>query len=368
MITVDSSKNKMSLNSTRDVELTTRSGSDLGPISNFFKQNFFPNGEYGSQDLFEWKINKNPNGVGLFKCIEVDGELAAITSIVPKSCVINQASISAAEIGDSYTAPKFQRRGFFAKVGIAARINSEDRGASLIFGFPNKSALPGWLSKSGFSKPPNLDLRQLSLVISPHRAIRRRVGWFIADLVSGPIKLVYAMRHIRKSLRSNLGEGVYLLDLSEIPPNWDNFWEKCKKKYEFIFERSTNQLKWRYNSSPNHFRFLVLESNKKIKAVIIYSYKLSLNGSNLIIADFLSNDASKSEINEMLLCLYRGAREHFIDSMYVWCVRDSIFYESLLNFGFRDIGEQAVIINKNSDNLMKSINIAHITIGDSDNV
>ena len=106
---------------------------DLSKIRLFFKRLYTGMGDYGSIDLFNWKIQENYASTGIINLIKDDKEIVSTTSLTPKFLYFKGKKGIVAEIGDTYTDPNYQRKGMFSLLINQTRKDAETKGIPFIY-------------------------------------------------------------------------------------------------------------------------------------------------------------------------------------------------------------------------------------------
>ena len=341
---------------------------DLPNIGLFFKKQFKGIGDYGSMSLFHWKINQNYAEKGLINIVKDGSTIASTTSITPKKLLLNGEVITCAEIGDTYTDENYQRQGLFSLLINQSRSDANEKGIEFIYGTPNHQSLPGYEKRANFKVMPNLNVLDLSLMSNIQAGLQRKLHWTIASFIG----CIYNISVFAKMMFGSLLSSTHSLNvdlINELPSDWNEFWEKAKAPYDFIFNRNQEGLTWRYFESPNKYHFYRAHKNNTTVGYIVYRWIFDEKESHLVIADFLFLPGQEALLLPTLHKTMASVwRTHFF-KVKLWCVKSSPYMSALKKFGFKINGPIPVICHQS--NFVKEFdkcNTWHFSISDSDNI
>jgi len=346
--------------------------SDLSRISSFFKQQFRGPQRYGRADMFAWKIFENTTKEGFINLITDKDVVAATTSMVPKKLILNNKPILAGEIGDTYVATEYRRKGLFPILGNATRKQAQDEGMDFIYGLPNNLALPGWLKRADFLLMENLNIRSLVFPLSAKSKFQRLTGWFLAELFDALYRIYTRLYVDYKKIRANKFSeysSETSATIETFPEDWDEFWAQAAESHDFILDRSAASMKWRYIENPEKYSFVVIRHQNNLVGYCIYRNVLVEGGQDITIADYLFLKGHKYALNLCLNKIFEYSFVTSVRSLNVWCENTSPYYDIFRKLGFRDQREIPVIFHcKGLSDEISKFSKAHFTIGDSDNV
>ena len=342
---------------------------DLPEIGLFFKKQYKGLGVYGSMGYFNWKIIENYLQPGIINLIKDNKKIASVTSITPKSLIYEGEAVKAAEIGDTYTDPTYQRQGMFALLINQTRKDAEKTGIKFIYGTPNQESLPGYEKKANFIKIQNIKIKSLILPIDYRYVIQKKSSWIISNLASPLFTILFYFFHkIKIFVFFNDKSFNYEL-VGELPQDWDEFWSRAKKGYSFILNRNFKATSWRYFSNPNKYSMIIIRKNKTLVGYIVYRIIADEASKSIMIADYLSLPGQEKSIFKGINHIVEYAFLTGASNLVIWCTEKSPFYNIFKFYGFLSRGRIPLICFKN-EIFNKIVNCAsfHFTMGDSDNV
>jgi GNAT superfamily N-acetyltransferase len=343
---------------------------DLSKIRLFFKRLYTGIGDYGSIDLFNWKIQENYASTGIINLIKDEKEIVSTTSLTPKFVFLKGKKEIVAEIGDTYTDPDYQRKGMFSLLINQTRKDAETKGIPFIYGTPNEQSLPGYEKKANFKVISGINVRSMAVPLNVSPIISRKTHWIFGELI-GYVYLIYihSIYGLKKFInKTNSIEQI--IEFNKIPNNWEDFWEKAHVSYDFIISRDSKALEWRFFNHPNKYKFYILEQQNVIIGYLTYRI-LHENGiTQLFIADYLFLKGNERKLKSVLFKVVKDSTQAGVTLIKVWCPQNSPYFKIFKDFGFMDRGNVPVICynNKFSSEVQAYCHNWHFTISDSDNI
>ena len=342
--------------------------SDLPDIAHFFKKNYTGIGSYGSMDMFYWKIMDNPVMPGIINLVKDDGKIISTTSVTPKRLLLKRQEYQVAEIGDTYTDTSYQRRGLFTLLINMSTQDAFKEGINFIYGTPNNQSLPGYEKKADYKIIPGINVKSLVLPLDVKPFIQRRSHWLMGNYAASLFStLVYIYFGFKKAL--SFSKAMQIEELECLPDGWDDFWEKSRQSYDFIFNRDKKMLIWRFFKNPNKYRFYVLREKNQIVGYLVYRIIYGPEIITLLIADFLFLPGRESDMKVLLFKVLEESMQSNVTKISTWCTQDSPYFKVLKGFGFIARGNIPIICFQSEFalNLVKACQTWHFTISDSDN-
>ena len=342
---------------------------DLFDIDLFFKKHFIGKFRYGTMGLFFWKIFKNPFNIGFVNLFKDDDKIIATTSITPKSLLIKQKEFLAAEIGDTYTDPNYQGQGFFSRLINYSRKNAYENDIRFVYGTPNNQSLPGYKKKANFDVIQSFNVRVLSLPIRIEVNLKSKTGWLLANIGDLAFNLINRLYLFLLSIFINTDSKYSVEECDIIPEDWDEFWSFASTNWNFIFNKDSTSILWRYFQNPEKYVLLTVRSSEKLVGYCVYRILHDESGTNLAIADYLFQKQHSSALNCCLKVIKSKALKMGVKSVFLWCDSNSPYYYLFRKNGFTYRSHIPLISYK--DELfeeLKAIDKIHFVMADSDNI
>ena len=247
-----------------------------------------------SKEYYEWKAVKNPFQQGEIYLERKDDIVIGSTTITPKKISILGEELIAAEIGDTFTHPDYQRQGVFSKGVNECTKLATSKGIEVIYGTPNSQSLPGYQHKLGYPPCPFVKLSSMTKhrwnVISTIKSIlklilRRKVDPFAIYFISFlREKFSRPFFSSNESLKKNKGFDISTID--NFTDELDGYWGK--NRYHFFTIRDNRYLNWRYFENPEEYQALVAKKGGKYLGYLVT--KISKDKRTGAICDFITID------------------------------------------------------------------------------
>jgi hypothetical protein len=342
---------------------------DLPTIALFFKNHYSGSGSYGSMGLFNWKIIDNYLRPGFINLIKDGANIAAITSLVPKSLVYRGVKTIIGEIGDTYIDRKYQKLGLFQIIGNKTREEATNSGIEFVYGLPNKLALPGWKKRANFRIMENLNVISMVIPIDFRPIIQKKTHWMIAAIV-GTALTVLSFLYFRIKIKVlKYDNSIDIDEKKQLPDDWDIFWGQAKTGYDFILSRDRKAIDWRYMKNPEKYNFIFLRKNEVLIGYLIYRLIHDDDSKKLMIADYLTLPGHEDLLGEGIVHIINLAYQFGASVAALWSVKNNSYQKVFSKFGFINRETIPVISYKNEfSDQIELCSSWHFTLADSDNI
>ena len=342
---------------------------DLYDIDLFFKKQYIGKTRYGRMGLFFWKIFKNPFQIGYVNLFKDDTKIIATTSITPKSLLLNQCLISSGEIGDTYTDSNYQGRGLFSKLINFSREKANKNGIKFIYGTPNNQSLPGYRKRANFDTINAFNIRVLKMPLRINTILKPKIGWFFSMFVDLLFNIFNSLYLALLTIFIKCDKDYSINERSDIPEDWDIFWNSASDNWNFIFTKNASVFSWRYLQNPEKYSILYVRSSEKLVGFCAYRILSDESGINLVIADFLFLPDHASALNNCLKIVKSKALRIGAKSISLWCDSSSPYFTLFKKNGFLNFSGIPLICYKDKIfEELKNINKVHFVMADSDNI
>ena len=357
-------------------ELTYRkfTEKDLVKISEFRKSNFRYNSSLRSYEpeYYSWKCCQNPVLPGEMWLAEDGDKIVGIRNLTPKRMKVLEKVVNAAEVGDNFVHPDYQRRGIATKLIVAIRESMLGKGISLIYGVPGRiTSIAEYMKKMNYAPVP-IKLRTLVKPLDMKQLLKVK-GHFpspLAAFVSPVIKIISDIITRIGAMGSTLSD-ISISMASSFPDDIGVLWEEVSKHYDIMLVRTKDYLEWRYIKNPDTYS-IMLAVNKAGTTVGYIVTKVGFyNGVPVgFIVDFLTLEDNKRIFRQLLLSAIKEFHQQKVSAILTWVVRGGFYARILSSFGFLPYGKSMVSCYQNelgsqvTDNYYKW----HFTMGDTDNI
>lgn len=321
--------------------------------------------------LFQWKIIDNIFAPGILNLAKDGTRIISVISIVPRILYVLGTPNVVGELNDGYTEPEYQGRGIAAilcnqstKVAIARRI-------LYIYGLPNNKtkSLPIWEKSANFKIVSNVSIKSLLFPLNIRPLTERYSHWLFGVYTAAIFStFIYCYSLIKRAFIKN--GNTRIDELEQLPDDWDNFWDKARLNYDFIFSRDHQAMEWRYFKNPEKYKVLVLWEGSVIAGYIVCRPIYDLKSTTLYVADFLTLPGREEVLEILLFRVLQDALRANVHFISVWCVEKSPYFQIFRRFGFLTRSGIPMISYRNdfAKDVEAECRTWHFTIGDSDNI
>lgn len=342
---------------------------DLPAIARFFKRVHTGYGVHSSMDYFQWKIVENSVNPGVINLIRTPTGIGSVTSLTPKVFFVKGQKLLAAEIGDTFTDPAYQRQGMFSLLVNQTRADGNDLGIDFIYGTPNDQSLPGYEKHGDFKPMAGIKVRALNFPVHIQRAIQTRLPWLIAS-AAGFLWTLLVQSWLWAQALLNAGQGWRIEEVSALPADWELFWDEVRSTSDFLLSREREYLNWRYFDNPYSYHVLIARRSGRICGYLVYRFVTDERMPTLRIADYLSTPGEERVLASLLNRAVKAALEAGAVKVSAWCPSSSPHFRQFRAYGFQAGGEIPVICHQCAvaSMIQKECQTWHFSLGDSDNV
>lgn len=345
---------------------------DLPRISEFRKAYFEHNPTIRSHEpeYYEWKCFKNPVAIGEMWLAEDNSMLVGTKSMAPKRMKILGKILDAAEIGDAYTRPDYQRQGIFTTLHKAARDRVLDSGISLIYGTPNQNALPGYEKKLDYAQVP-IKLRALAKPLHPEQVLEAKLHFPLLVSILSPIIEIVSRTMLKVGVRGIGKSDVFVSRESSFPDDVDVLWEQVAENYDVILVRSKSYLEWRYVANPDTYSILIARNRDGATlGYMVTKIGFSENMPVGFLCDFLTIEEDPNIFKKLLVSAIEEFDQKTVSIIYTWAVKGSFYDSTLLKLGFLPRPPVPIVCYKNElgARVLSKAYKWHFTMGDTDNI
>src|SRR4030042_178440 len=345
---------------------------DLPRMSDFM--NLFRDGDVTSArqphdvEFWRWKFLNNPVGAGEVWLTEDGDMLIGTTSITPKKMKIREMIVPAAEIGDTFTHPDYQKRGIFTTLVGLSREHALSRGISFIYGTPNNQSLPPYERRCSFAQTPSVEVANMVRPVNMRSVLRTVTKSRVLATVASPfLTMAYALlfRLNRKQSKS----GISITQVDSFPDEVEALWAGNSQSYDVIQVRDKAYLEWRYVTNPGDYTILVARRAEVVVGYMVAKTRFARSLRLGCVADFLILRDDVDVFRELLIETFERLRRDGVDLVYCW-TNDTRFQRVLRRTGFLRYMRQPVICYQNElgKDVVGNQYRWYFTVGDSDNI
>ena len=326
-----------------------------------------------SDQYYRWKIKENPVRTG-FASLAVSGnDIVSSVSVTPKLIWYKGRKIRAAEIGDTYTDTRFQRRGIFAALINDIKVRAHESGCDLIYGLPNEQSRPGYEKKCNFVSHPTFKLESCTYLFNAAKIAGDNYAGFIKSILKILSLLLNTTLSVAQRFWLLVGKtfGISVEEIDTLDDRYDEFWQKNKDQSDILLVRDKNHLNFRFFSQPLvNYRFYEAKKRGKLLGYLVSRMQKSQGRRNALIADWFYDRRHPLVFLSLLQHALRDGVSQGVGLFSTWVNDSSVDKWLLFLSGFVARRRQPIIFHKNAmgTEILNSRDRWHFTIADSDNV
>ena len=296
-----------------------------------------------------------------------EGDYFGCSALLPRYFLVKGKKVPGALIAD--TAIKKEYRALGPALFLHEEILKSSGDLSFILAFPNRIA-QAVIQRVGFKRAKNL-VHYIKITKSK-RAIEKKIKvpflstlfLFFAPIIDLGMRILDFRLPSRKKL--------ICLQEDEFNEKFDYAWNEFRPKFDFLLERNSDYLKWRYRNNPDPSKaykiFTVYKSAKnELAGYVVYFVKNGL----AYVDDFIWIE-EHLKLQRLLFLFVRAMRKKSVDAVQFSFMENRLIEKSFKRNLFFEIGKSSVlyyILDKSmAEFLPELINRekAFITSGDRD--
>ena len=282
-----------------------------------------------TEKRIEWAYQENICGKAQMWLLKnkTAGEYFGSSALLPRHFFINRKKMTGALIADTGVKTRYRALGPALKLHKEIIKSSKDFG--LIMAFPNKVA-QAVIKMVGFKETKGL--------VKYVKIMKSRIA--IENKIKKPLvfKLLFPFFLI-------VDFGLRLLDfrifsvkkftgchIETFDKRFDEAWEIFRRKFDFIIDRSSNYLNWRYKKNPNKLYSIYIVSDQdslNLLGYIIYC----IEDNSVVVYDFIWLQES-FKLDNLLSLFIKDIRKKDVKTISFRFMENSFFQKTFKRMGF----------------------------------
>lgn len=313
------------------------------------------------EDFWHWRYDTSRER-GLVSSICCGNKAVSHVASLPTAIMVNGKVLDGAQWSDFFTDPEFRKQGLIEKALKNLEDSEVAAGIEADFSFPSPAGYVIGIN-SGMQEVP-CRFRQYELIIDPDK--------FFGNSKAGRMKkLAYATVMYLKSSETSHIKGVRVEEVSEFPPDIDDFTRDFEMDYDLSLRHSREYLTHRYlHPHGGSFTVSVAKCNGKTCGYMVSRFYSAGGVKYMDIVDLCAG--SHSVVRVLLSRSTELCREYGSRTIQTWLSsRDWISYD-VMRFGFKALkpiaGERVMkfLLRRFDGGKIPSDPICHLMLGDSD--
>lgn len=255
--------------------------------------------------IMRWKLFDNEVRPGFASAMVTDdGEIVSTCTVTPKRLWCDGAEQPWAEIGDTFTDDRFQRKGMFSALVNASRSRAQAAGFGIVWGEPNTLSAPGYVNKLEFAIKDNAGLLNMSLPLSTVSVVPRlgaRIPPAIAQRLVAPPFADLSRLAARVLTWRPRHRAVDVVELHAATPELDRLWTSVRNALPLAQVRDARYLDWRYFRHPLPFRVHAARVGGALRGYLVTMLADEGGERRLSIVDWLFGPDDRARVGGALL-------------------------------------------------------------------
>lgn len=292
------------------------------------------------------------------------GEYFGCSALLPRYFFVNGKKMQGALIAD--TAVKKKYRALGPALNLHKEIIKSSQDFGLIMAFPNRE-VQAVIKMVGFKKMKNL-INNIKIIKSITIIERKIKNPFIFKVLL-PLVPIVDFGLMLLDFRIVSGKKFTGCHIENFDKRFDDIWEKFSRKFDFIIDRSSNYLNWRYRRNPrkNYNIYVLYERDSpNLLGYIIYY----IEDNWVYVDDFLWLEESL-KLENLLSLFISTMRKKDVKLICFEFIDNSLIQKSFKRMRFFKMKSTHPIFYFSSDEFLNQIfpqliRKAFITSGDSD--
>lgn len=224
--------------------------------------------------VMNWKLFDNEVRPGFASAMVTDdtGQVVSTCTATPKRLWVDGSEQPWAEIGDTFTDERFQRKGMFAALVNSSRSRAQAAGFTIVYGLPNAQSAPGYLKKLEFAVKENAGLLSCSLPLSSTAVVSKleeRIPASVRGILLRP-RVANLSRAVARILlwRPHVVD-VRVTEEKRVTTEFDGLWQQARNGIPLGQVRDQRYLEWRYVRHPLPFRIYAARDRGALRGYLV---------------------------------------------------------------------------------------------------
>jgi hypothetical protein len=292
---------------------------DEARIVDLFNSTF---GTHRTLDRWAWQFGDNPQGAPWITLAESDGELVGQYCMMRNHLNFGGQEICAGQSCDTMVRPDQRGRGWFVRLSEACYSQASAQGLKVVFGFPNRNSLPGFVRSLGWHR------------ITALRAYycRTSIRHFAGTVADFAYRLLFGFRlWLREMVLRKTVKGGRVVTTREIPLSVESLLKEIQNYEIFSVWKDLPYLKWRYERHPEHqYLVHVLYVGDSAEGIIV----VRNSGQSVAICELLHRTKDVSQSAYLLNAVLRHHARSSLQRMEFFGHDDGFFDSVFRRCGF----------------------------------
>ena len=258
---------------------------------------------------WKWQFTEDPSRVMIAVGLSV-GKIICVMLTFKVNIKLADSSIVAAYGGDVATHPDYRKLGVYSKVTQLMDKMRSEKGIQFVYASSSHPAvIREWIKRNRVPLPFSVDIMVRIKDIKLHLERKPMNNASIIQATYSTLKILNQTKTTLTSKPKQIGD-LTIDEVVRFDARIDAFWDKVKEEYDFILERKSAYLNWKYCDHPTiDYKVKQARSGEDLLGYIVYTLRKSDGYSEGYIIDLLTNSNRLDVAN----ALYQDACDYFDD-------------------------------------------------------
>ena len=313
---------------------------DESGIVELIKQELNPEYDLG---VWEYKYKKNPTHIFPNAWVaEADGKIIAHHAINPAimKCMGKYTLVS--QSIEVATHKEYQRQGIFKTIARKVSDETGKMGIPISYVFPNPRSYPGFI-KIGWEHI--FPFVVLAKVLNPGAVSTKYSNNMV---VSKAMEIALKVHTIFLKLKPiPTTKNIIISDIHFFDESFDELWTNVSKYYDYVIQRNSEYLNWRYSHPREDFKIYTARKNNNMIGYVILNCKSLPDINAGYIYDLFCNPNDVDTIKHLI----SKSIEYFIDKkmdiIQICVLKNHPYYRICKKYGFLKRSEKPFLFHIN---------------------
>jgi hypothetical protein len=191
-----------------------------------------------------WKFCDRPGKPSLLAVAVSENKIVGLSSNTFQKIKVGENLYQASTGTDAAVEPEYRRKGIMKKTMALRDQVRKDIGVAMTWSFTSNPILINMYKKEGRCTYPE-KIVQLNRIKDVDKHVKNR-GWKYPMLYSLGISTLKIINSLFNFRRNHKTSDVRIASLDKFDDRYNQFWDKVKLQYNFIVERRSEYMNWRY--------------------------------------------------------------------------------------------------------------------------
>jgi hypothetical protein len=290
---------------------------EFGPSVAEAYRTLFPGDCEKSPDPLNWRFQSNPHGRARFAVAGCGDRIVGMIALVPTQ--LTEIGGIGYQAIDTAVHPSVRGQGLFVKLGKMAQ-DPAALGATVLWGFPNENAAPGWFGRLGWT-----NFGAVPLLIRPLRS-----GFLFGRVHS-------RLRHIDLPLVRNARPAANIsTNAMQLIEDFGGLWQSVVQDFGIAVDRNPAWMRWRLLDKPAaDYRCAGLRSDSGDLEAFVATKVANKHGGRLCyVMEAISTPDRSLDLAKLLRGELALAAQDGAEAALAWCPRHAPNYSAYRKAGF----------------------------------